>query len=336
MHKQYHLQEHPMPEGYRIYQDRVPIMGVPMRRADAAEFCRGSGKQLAFQREPDNRHDPNAIRIMGSWKGWFSRKEKMLGYVPAEDAAKLVQLGLAESVRPRLMKTYLGTDGFVEIEFQIVGPNDLYRTFNPPPRRASTPAEAEPDDETALARLDTLTAFLKEAPKFSCQQLDNLRKAQGRKTVSRMLATGEKYGQASDAPSFLSLPEDEFRAHLQSIDNELSAQLVIVDKACRSYFDTGEVPAPYYPWRIAVILNKRRMKDREREFLAGWCRHFGISGGRRYEELVKRAKKLGVQVDPHLSLLSFGSRLMCFRIVTKGPLTGAHMAGTHSIKAHGN
>lgn len=148
MLKQYHLNEYPMPESFRIYRDRVPVMGVPMRKADATAFCKGSGKQLAFQREPDNRHDPNAIRIMGSWKGWFSRKEKMLGYVPAEDAAKLVRLGLADSVRPRLLKTYLGTDGFVEIEIQIIGPKDLYRTFNPPPPpRAVSLDESAAEDE---------------------------------------------------------------------------------------------------------------------------------------------------------------------------------------------
>jgi HIRAN domain len=297
MHKQYHLDEYPIPDGFRIFRDRVPIMGLPMRKSVAAAFCKASGKQITFEREPSNQHDRNAIRVMGSWKGWFSRKRKMLGYVPAEDAAKLVSLGLADSVRPRLLKTYLGTDGFVEIEFQIIGPKDLYRTFNPPPPlKASTPAEAAADEETALARLDALTAFLKEAPKLTPQQIDKLRKAQSRKTVTRMLETGETYGQASDAPSFLNLSEGDFRAHLQSIDNDFLAQLDIVEKACRSYFATGEVPAPYYPWRIAVILSKQKMKGREREFLAGWCRHFALGIGGRYGELVKRADKLGVDI----------------------------------------
>ncbi|MCP8896372.1 HIRAN domain-containing protein [Shinella daejeonensis] len=297
MHKQYHLDEYPIPDGFRIYRDRVPVMGVTMRKADAAAFCKGSGKQVAFEREPNNRHDPNAIRIMGSWKGWFSRKEKMLGYVPAEDAVKLVRLGLADSVRPRLMKTYLGTDGFVEIEIQIIGPKHLYPTFNPPPPpKVVSPAESSADDAAALARLDTLTTFLKGEAIVTPQQLEKLRKAQSRKTVSRMMETGETYGQASGAPAFLNQPEGDFRAHLQSIDNDLSAQLDIVDKACRSYFETGEVPAPYYPWRIAVILSKAKMRDREREFLAAWCRHFAEGRGKRYGELVERANKLNATV----------------------------------------
>ncbi|THK37386.1 hypothetical protein EHS39_14265 [Ensifer sp. MPMI2T] len=301
MHKQYHLADYPIPDGFQIYRDRVPVMGLTMRKADAAAFCKGTGKQLALEREPSNRHDPNAIRVMGSWKGWFSRKERMLGYVPAEEAAKLVQLGLAERVRPRLLKTYLGTDGFVEIEFQIIGPKDLYRTFSPtPPAKSVTPVEAVFDIEGTLARLDTLTAFLKDEPKLTAKQLEKLRKAHSRETVSRMLETGETYGQASGAPAFLSMPEADFRAHLRSIDNDLAVQLEIVDKACRSYFDTGEIPAPYYPWRIAVILSKLKMKEREREFLACWCRHFAHGIGARYGELVKRAERLGVEVDPNM------------------------------------
>jgi hypothetical protein len=218
----------------------------------------------------------------------------MLGYVPAEDAAKLVRLGLADSVRPRLMKTYLGTDGFVEIEIQIIGPKDLYRTFNPPPPpKAVSPAETVADDEAALERLDVLTLFLMGAAILTPQQIEKLRKARSRKTVSRMLETGESYGQASGAPDFLNQPEGDFRAHLLSIDNDLSAQVEIVDTSCRAFFETGEMPAPYYPWRIAVILGKAKMRDREREFLSAWCRHFAAGRGKRYDELVERAKKLG-------------------------------------------
>lgn len=301
MHKQYHLADYPMPEGFRIYRDRVPVKRVTLRKPDAAAFCKGAGKQLALEREPNNQHDPSAIRVIGSWRGWFSRKERMLGYVPAEEAAKLVQLDLAAHVLPRLLKTYLGADGFVEIEFQIIGPKDLYRTFSPtPPVTSGTSVETVIDIERTLARLDTLTAFLKDEPNLSAKQLERLRKVHSREIVSRMLETGEAFGRASGAPAFLSMPEADFRAHLRSIDNDLTALLEIVDKGCRSYFDTGEIPAPDYPWRVAVILSKLKMKEKEREFLAGWCRHFAHGIGARYGELVKRAEKLGVKVGSNV------------------------------------
>lgn len=299
MHKQYHLDEYPLPSGFRIYFDRVPVMGITMRKVDAAAFCKAQGRALALERELGNRHDANAIKLIGSWKGWFGRKSRHLGYVPADMAAKLAATGLADAVRPRLMKTYLSTDGFVEIEFQIIGPKEHYESLHPrklSPSELRTPQEDAHEHEKALARLDALTAFLTKTPPLSPAQVEKLRKASSGKTVARMVESGETHGQASGAPAFLNLPEDDFRAHLQSIDNDLSAQVDIVDKACRSYFETGEVPAPYYPWRIAVILSKAKMKDREREFLAAWCRHFAEGRGKRYGEIVERARKLGVTI----------------------------------------
>ncbi|MET4634900.1 HIRAN domain-containing protein [Kaistia defluvii] len=297
MDAKYRLSGNPIPEGFRIYLDRLPVMGLQQRKRDAAAFCGAQGPELSLEREPSSRHDANAIKVIGSWKGWFGRKRRQLGYVPAEHAAKLISLGLAENVHSRLLKTYLGTDGFVEIEFQIVGPKDLYRTFNPlKPSKALSPEESTAADDAALARLDALITFLKEAKKPSSQHLEKLRRAQSELTTSRMFENGETYGQASGAPAFLNLPEVDFRNHLRSIDNDLSAQIDIVDTACRSYFETGEVPAPYYPWRIAVILSKRKLKDREREFLAAWCRHFTSGSGERYVALAERARKLGVHV----------------------------------------
>ncbi|WP_421928632.1 HIRAN domain-containing protein [Neoaquamicrobium sediminum] len=300
MQKKYHLSEIPLPQGFRIYFDRVPIMGVAMRKADAIAFCKAQGGELVVKHEPGNPHDKNALKLIGSWKGWFRKKSAHLGYVPADIAAKLADAGLVHVVRPRLMKTYLGTNDFVEIEFQIIGPSEHYDQLRPrkaSPAEMPTPQENAREDEAAIARLDALMAFLKEAPRLSPVEVDKLWTARSENVITRMLENGETSGEASGVPAFLNLPESDFRDHLRSIDNDLSAQIEIVDTACRAYFETGELPAPYYPWRIAVILSKRKMKNREREFLTAWCRHFASGPGRRYAEIVQRAKKVGAVVD---------------------------------------
>ena len=56
---------------------------------------------------------------------------------------------------------------------------------------------------------------------------------------------------------------------------------------------TGEVPAPHYPMRIAILLRKARDFDRERQFLQVWCRHFPSGNGVTYGKLVERARKTG-------------------------------------------
>lgn len=132
----YHLNDHPIPEGFQLYQDRIPVAGLFARKAAGIAFCRGREKRLRFEPDPTNVHDQNAIKVMGSWKGWFSRKEVHLGFVPAEEAATIGKLDLAEKIQPRLLKTYDGTDDFVEIEFQIMGPKDYAKSYKSARRSA--------------------------------------------------------------------------------------------------------------------------------------------------------------------------------------------------------
>ena len=154
------------------------------------------------------------------------------------------------------------------------------------------------DPMQSLDKLKELVAFLMEERPLSGAEIEKKRQDNSSRAISRMLETGENYGQAVGSPDFLTLPEDEFRVHLRAIDNNLCEQVKIVEAACQTYFKTGENPAPYYAWRIVIILSKQKHGDHERDFLTAWCRHFGGGGtvGRRYEDLVARARKRGVEV----------------------------------------
>jgi hypothetical protein len=153
---------------------------------------------------------------------------------------------------------------------------------------------------TNTTALDDLIRHMMIAPVYSPKQLEALwekDRARIKAAIQRMLETGETYGVASGGPAFLNQPEEQFRQYLKNTDNDLDAQVKIVADAFSHYVVTGEAPAPYYPMRIAIILSKAKMKDKEREFLAAWCRHFSGLGrrvGARYGELIKRAEKLGV------------------------------------------
>lgn len=129
VHKKFHLEEQPIPDGYQIFQDRIAVAGLFKRKHAGMAFCRGRQWQLRFEREASNRHDPNAIRIFGSRRGWFIKWEKLLGYVPAEQAARIVALQLEDHVRPRLLKTYIGNGGLVEIMFQLTGPKEHAKAY---------------------------------------------------------------------------------------------------------------------------------------------------------------------------------------------------------------
>lgn len=108
--------------------------------------------------------------------------------------------------------------------------------------------------------------------------------------------SGETIGQALGALPMLNQPYEDFKTEIKSLQDDLQAQVKIVNETLDGWFIKGMQPAPYYAWRVAVILAKNKRLDEERRFLAAWCRHFGGLRGARYEAITERARKRGVQV----------------------------------------
>jgi hypothetical protein len=141
--------------------------------------------------------------------------------------------------------------------------------------------------------LQALIDRLNASFRLSDARASKLHRANMAQAYDRMMA-GEDFRGATGDLSILSQEEDAFRAELHSIDDDLPAQIAIVNEALDGWFGRGMLPAPYYAWRIAVILAKQKRLDEERDFLAAWCRHFGHRVGARFEALADRARKRGV------------------------------------------
>ncbi len=125
----YHLDKQEIPEGFQIFEERLEVAGVGFRREDAAAFATAKENWLEFERDPENEHDQNAIKVIGCNKGFFGTKRRFIGYVPKEIARTIVEGGYWGQVRPRLLKTYVGDQGFVEILFQVLGPKGKKKEF---------------------------------------------------------------------------------------------------------------------------------------------------------------------------------------------------------------
>ena len=141
--------------------------------------------------------------------------------------------------------------------------------------------------------LKTLIDRLTSMRVLTSEKADRLHRKALDEAMPQMLR-GKTYGEAMGGLTILNQDEQAFRAELKSVDSDLGRQIEIVDEALDGWFKNGVTPAPYYAWRIAVILSKDKRKDEEATFLAAWCKHFGTLRGSRYEALAKRAKKLGV------------------------------------------
>jgi hypothetical protein len=83
---------HPeIPDGLQIFEERLEVAGIGYRRDEARAFASGRGLTLAFDREPENQQDRNAIKIIGQRKTLFGSKRYFIGYVPRHVAAAIVE-----------------------------------------------------------------------------------------------------------------------------------------------------------------------------------------------------------------------------------------------------
>ena len=119
----------PIAEGHQIYADRLEVMGLHRQKLAAIQFIKGREQRIEFEREPENQYDKNAIKVFGCWKGWFLKRREFLGYVPREVAKVVADLDVFESIEPRLARTYLKDDGFVDIFYQFTGPKERAHEF---------------------------------------------------------------------------------------------------------------------------------------------------------------------------------------------------------------
>ena len=142
-------------------------------------------------------------------------------------------------------------------------------------------------------KVDDLIRLFSEAPVMANNERRRLADKFRRAVIARVLDDGLTYGRASGAPEFLNQDEESFRTFIKEVDQNLEWQCDTVAASFDRYQKTGEVPAPHYPMRIAVLLRKAKELDRERRFLAAWCRHFPSGNGATFGALLERAKKTG-------------------------------------------
>lgn len=129
---EYHLNHQGIPEGFQIFEDRLEVAGVSFRRADSASFANSRNGWLELEREHSNKHDKNAIKVIGCSRTPFGAKRRFIGYVPKDVAKRIVEGGFWGRIQPRLLKTYVGEGEYVEILFQILGPKGQKFQFKPP------------------------------------------------------------------------------------------------------------------------------------------------------------------------------------------------------------
>lgn len=116
--KKYHLHEQDIPDGFQIFESALEVMGVQYRKEASIAFAKNlEGSWLEFEKDENNEHDKNAIKIIGC----NGTNRYFIGYAPKETTRLIIEGGFWGQVKPRLYKTYVSDNGFVEILFQVLG-----------------------------------------------------------------------------------------------------------------------------------------------------------------------------------------------------------------------
>lgn len=96
----------------RLIVQSSPLAGY--RHAEAASLWTmlALGDELELEREPDNPHDANAVRV--AWRG------RKLGYVPRrENAALAWAMDRGETLRARISRLVQHRNGRRRLEFEV-------------------------------------------------------------------------------------------------------------------------------------------------------------------------------------------------------------------------
>ncbi len=147
--------------------------------------------------------------------------------------------------------------------------------------------------ETGVKGVEELIDQLAGISRLPSARAQTLYRRYTERALQRMHETGETFGQATGGPPHLNQPHDEFRRTIKQTDNDLEFQLEWLTTNLNDWFMHGLPPAPYPAWRLAIILRRMKYKNTETSFLTAWCKHFPDGNGRRYQQLLERARKVG-------------------------------------------
>ena len=283
---------------WKIGSGWFEVKGLFHRTEEAREFlrlaaqadARGEPFGVLLHPEPGNKHDKNAMQvvgILGSHEAPTSRV--FLGYVPADVAAEVANFSDGMPIAVELKKSRIGE---VDVILNCAG------LWPPAKQRREMGLETAPPkpvarvDENALQELDALIERMNAMPALTAKQAAARKKMNRIDFIEDDEATIQRKLAELESDRSLSVLEDP--GGIKQYDNDLAKQVEIVNEGLDGWERSGMTPAPYYSYRIAVILSKEKEVEREKDFLDAWCRHFSKVGiGQRYADLVERARKKG-------------------------------------------
>ena len=118
----------PIPTGHQILFGRVAVAGCSFRKADFCRFAMSIDKSLRLVAEPSNKHDKNAVMVIGEGDG----RKYHIGYLPRELSAEITKNRILPKISPRLRYLSAKMAGYFDLEIDLTAEKSLVKSFQEP------------------------------------------------------------------------------------------------------------------------------------------------------------------------------------------------------------
>ena len=119
-----------IPDGYRIYEYEFSIAGIQYRKNEFFAVMKKGDVTVGMRRDPDNRFDSNAIKVVVSRKGMFGRTiMKQIGFIPADIASKIADSKLFDDLILRPKAYYISDNDYIDFNVDILGPKSAFYKY---------------------------------------------------------------------------------------------------------------------------------------------------------------------------------------------------------------
>lgn len=120
-----------IPKGMRLYTT-TRVVGTSYRLEDVLAWSTTKKQHLQLSGDPNNKHDKNAIMVIGSCRTRKGEQHVQLGFVERELAERIASMRVKGVIdlRARLKCIWIGDNADqASIEFDLLGPKEHYKDF---------------------------------------------------------------------------------------------------------------------------------------------------------------------------------------------------------------
>ena len=110
-----------IPDGYKTFTMDT-VVGTSFFLSKARSWGKAKELSLELEREPNNKNDKNAIKVIGVSKGFFfGYNRRHIGYIAKQTAKALVRREFLDKVKPHLESVNFPPNGkYVQIRYQLI------------------------------------------------------------------------------------------------------------------------------------------------------------------------------------------------------------------------